>query len=141
MRYLDTSLLVAALTSEAMTRVAQRWLASQPAGSIAISDWVITEFSAALSIKLREKQIGAADRAEVLTAFARLAEESLEVWPVTRADYRTAARFADLHASGLRAGDALHLAVSAERGAPICTLDRAMITAARSLGVGAAPPA
>lgn len=141
MRYLDTSLLVAALTSEAMTRVAQRWLASQPAGSIAISDWVITEFSAALSIKLREKQIGAADRAEVLAAFARLADESLEVWPVTRADYRTAARFADLHASGLRAGDALHLAVSAERGAPICTLDRAMITAARSLGVGAAPPA
>lgn len=141
MHYLDTSLLVAALTSEAMTRVAQRWLASQPAGSIAISDWVITEFSAALSIKLREKQIGAADRAEVLAAFARLADESLEVWPVTRADYRTAARFADLHASGLRAGDALHLAVSAERGAPICTLDRAMITAARSLGVGAAPPA
>jgi predicted nucleic acid-binding protein len=139
--YLDTSLLVAALTSEAMTRVAQRWLASQPAGSIAISDWVVTEFSAALSIKLREKQIGAADRAEVLAAFARLADESLEVWPVTRADYRTAARFADLHASGLRAGDALHLAVSAERGAPICTLDRAMITAARSLGVGAAPPA
>ncbi|GMV01822.1 MAG: hypothetical protein AMXMBFR52_14780 [Burkholderiales bacterium] len=141
MHYLDTSLLVAALTSEAMTRVAQRWLASQPAGSIAISDWVVTEFSAALSIKLREKQIGAADRAEVLAAFARLADESLEVWPVTRADYRTAARFADLHASGLRAGDALHLAVSAERGAPICTLDRAMITAARSLGVGAAPPA
>jgi len=138
---LDTSLLVAALTSEAMTRVAQRWLASQPAGSIAICDWVVTEFSAALSIKLREKQIGAADRAEVLAAFARLADESLEVWPVTRADYRTAARFADLHASGLRAGDALHLAVSAERGAPICTLDRAMITAARSLGVGAAPPA
>lgn len=141
MHYLDTSLLVAALTSEAMTRVAQRWLASQPAGSIAISDWVVTEFSAALSIKLREKQIGAADRAEVLAAFARLAEESLEVWPVTRADYRTAARFADLHTSGLRAGDALHLAVSAERGAPICTLDRAMITAARSLGVGAAQPA
>lgn len=141
MHYLDTSLLVAALTHETMTRAAQHWLATRPAGSIAISDWGVTEFSAALSMKLREKRIGAADRAEVLAAFARLAEESLEVWPVTRADLRTAARFADRHASGLHAGDALHLAISAERGAPICTLDRAMIAAARTLGVSAGPPA
>lgn len=139
--YLDTSLLVAALTSEAMTHASQRWLARQPAGSIAISDWVITEFSAALSMKLREKRIGAADRAEVLSAFVRLADESLEIWPVTRSDYRTAARFADRHTSGLRAGDALHLAISAERGAQICTIDRTMIAAARTLGVSAVPPA
>lgn len=141
MHYLDTSLLVAALTNEAMTRAAQQWLADRPAGSIAISDWVVTEFSAGLSLKLREKRLGPADRAEVLSVFARLADENLEVWPVTRADFRTAARFADQHASGLRAGDALHLAISAERGAPICTLDRAMIAAARMLGVSAGPPA
>lgn len=140
MHYLDTSLLVAALTRQAMTDAAQRWLAGRPAGSIAISDWVVTEFSAALSMKLREKQIGTADRAEVLSAFARLVDESLEVWPVTRGNYRTAARFADQHAAGLRAGDALHLAISAERGAPVCTLDRAMITAARTIGVSAAMP-
>lgn len=140
-QYLDTSLLVAALTNEAMTRVAQRWLANQPAGSMAISDWVMTEFPAALSMKLREKQIGAADRAEVLSTFTLLADESLEVWPVTRGDYRTASRFANQHASGLRAGDALHLAIAAERGASICTLDRAMIAAARTLGVSAATPA
>jgi predicted nucleic acid-binding protein len=96
--------------------------------------------TADLSMKLRERRLGAADRAKVLAAFARLAEESLEVWPVTRGDLRTAARFADRHASGLRAGDALHLAISAERGAPICTLDRAMIAAARTLGVSAGPP-
>ena len=140
MHYLDTSLLVAALTHETMTRAAQHWLATRPAGSIAISDWVVTEFSAALSMKLREKRLGASDRADVLSAFALLAEESLEVWPVTRADVRTAVRFADQHASALRAGDALHLAISAERGAPICTLDRAMIAAARALGVSAGPP-
>ncbi len=141
MHYLDTSLLVAALTNEPMTGSAQRWLAEQPAGSMAISDWVVTEFSAALSMKLREKRIGTVDRADILSAFARLIEESLQVWPVTRGAYRTAARFADRHTSGLRAGDALHLAISAERGAPICTLDRAMIAAARTLGVSAATPA
>ncbi len=140
MHYLDTSLLVAALTNEAMTDASQRWLAEQPAGSLAISDWVVTEFSAALSMKLRERQISIGTRAEVLAAFARLADESLEVWPVTRSDYRTAARFADQHASGLRAGESLHLAISAGRGAKLSTLDRGMIAAARTLGVSTVRP-
>jgi len=138
--YLDTSLLVAALTNEAHTRPAQDWLAAQPAGSIAISDWVVTEFSAALSMKLREKRIDDSNRADVLAAFVRLADESLHLWPVTRGDYRMAARFADRHASGLRAGDALHLAIAAQRGAPVCTLDRVMIRAARALAVSATMP-
>lgn len=140
MHYLDTSLIVAALTNEAHTKAAQDWLAAQPAASMAISDWVVTEFSAALSMKLREKQIDDNNRADVLAAFVRLADESLHVWPVTRSDYRVAARFADRHASGLRAGDALHLAIAAERGAPICTLDRVMLRAARALGVSATMP-
>ena len=79
MHYLDTSLLVAALTNEAHTRPAQDWLAAQPAGSIAISDWVVTEFSAALSMKLREKRIDDSNRADVLAAFVRLADESLHL--------------------------------------------------------------
>lgn len=141
MRYLDTSLLVAALPHETMTRSSQRWLATRQAGSIAISDWVVAEFSDTQSTKLREKRLGAAARAEALSAFAWLAEESLEVWPVTRADFRTAARFADQHVSALRARDVLRLAISAEPDAPICTLDRAMIAAARTLKVSAAPPA
>jgi predicted nucleic acid-binding protein len=36
---------------------------------------------------------------------------------------------------GLRAGDALHLAVCAERGATLCTLDRCLSDAGSALGV------
>jgi hypothetical protein len=135
MLYLDTSLLVAALTNAAETGRMQVWLGQQPAEELAISDWVATEFSSALSIKLRTGQIGAAHRAEALAMLARLATNSFTIVPVSRAQFRAAARFADQHALGLRAGDALHLAICADRGATLCTLDRRLNGAGQTLGV------
>jgi predicted nucleic acid-binding protein len=40
---------------------------------------------------------------------------------------------------GLRAGDALHLAVCAEHGATLCTLDQRLAEAAPSVGVATKP--
>ncbi len=134
MLYLDTSLLVAALTNEAETGRMQSWLGQQ-ADDLTISDWVATEFSSALSIKLRTGQIGAAHRAEALAMLTRLAADSLTVMPVSRSQFRAAARFADQHALGLRAGDALHLAICADQGAALCTLDRRLSDAGSALGV------
>ncbi|MBV9701592.1 MAG: type II toxin-antitoxin system VapC family toxin [Methylobacteriaceae bacterium] len=127
--------MVAALTNEAETGRIQTWLGEQEAGSLAISDWVATEFSSALSIKLRMGQIKTTDRADALAIFARLIEESFTVLPVTGSQFRTAARFADQYALGLRAGDALHLAVCADHGATLCTLDRRLSDSGPALGV------
>jgi len=138
MLYLDTSLLIAALTNEAETLQMQRWLVEQDPDELVTSDWVATEFSAALSIKLRTGGIEAHHRAGALTMFTRLCNDNLTVLPVSRLQFQTAARFADQYALGLRAGDALHLAVCAERGATICTLDRRLSEAASALGVKAA---
>jgi uncharacterized protein len=135
MLYLDTSLLVAALTNEAETGPMQTWLGQQPEDNLGISDWVATEFTSALSIKLRTGQIDANDRAEVLAKFARLSADSLTVVPVSRLQFRTAARFADQHTLGLRAGDALHLAVCADHGATLCTLDRRLNDAGSLPGI------
>jgi predicted nucleic acid-binding protein len=44
MRYVDTSVLVAALTRETRTTAMQDWLAAQTPGELAISDWVVAEF-------------------------------------------------------------------------------------------------
>jgi hypothetical protein len=133
--YLDTSLLVAALMNEAQTERMQRWLGRQPEDELAISDWVTTEFSSALSIKLRTGQIGAAHRADVLAIFTRLATDSFTVVSVSRLQFRTAARFVEQHALGLCAGDALHLAVCSDHGATLCTLDRRLSDAGSALGV------
>jgi predicted nucleic acid-binding protein len=135
MLYLDTSLLVATLTNEAETERMQHWLGQQPADDFAISDWVVTEFSSTLSIKLRAGRIEAAHRAAALATFTRLATDSFTVVPVSRLQFRTAARFVEQPMLGLRAGDALHLAICADHGATLCTLDRRLNHAGSALGV------
>jgi predicted nucleic acid-binding protein len=102
-----------------------------------ISDWVVTEFASALSVKIRMNRLSVEDRAKAVSLFTRLKAESLTVVPIRREHFVTAARFADQYALGLRAGDALHIAVAAEQGATICTLDTRLADAATALGVRA----
>jgi uncharacterized protein len=135
MLYIDTSLLVAALTNEAETERIQGWLRRQAEGDLAISDWAATEFSSARSIKLRAGHIEPAHRADALAMFARLCAGNFLVVPVSWLQFRTAARFAEQHQLSLRAGDALHLAVCADHGATLCTLDRRLSDAGPALGI------
>jgi predicted nucleic acid-binding protein len=135
MLYLDTSLLVSALTNDEETEAVQEWLARQDARELTISDWVVTEFSSALSIKLRTGQLATEHRAAALATLTRLAAETFRVLAVERPSFRAAARLADQHALNLRAGDALHLAVCADHGATLCTLDRRLGEAGPLVGV------
>jgi uncharacterized protein len=133
--YADTSVLVAALSSEARTGDAQNWLRGQPPGDLLTSDWTIAEFSSALSLKLRTGVISVVTRATTLGAFKRLIDESFELVPITPGAFRTAAAFCDHHLLNLRSGDALHLAAAFDRGVMLCTLDKRMAAAGSALGL------
>lgn len=135
MPYLDTSILVAALTAEAETARMQNWIASQDPDDFVISPSVITEFSAALSIKARTGQLSPAHHGLVLAAFSRLVSDSFLTLPLAEGAFRAAARLADRAETGLRAGDALHLAIAAEEGLVLATLDRRLAEAGAILGL------
>ncbi len=135
MFYLDASVVVTALANEDATDRAQAWLRAQPAGETFISDWVTTEVSSALSIKVRTGQIDLMARSRILQEFNRMAQETLGLVEVGAPHFRNAARFADHHALGLRAGDSLHLAIASGHGLTLSTLDRRLAEAGPALGV------
>jgi predicted nucleic acid-binding protein len=133
--YVDTSVLVAALTQETATKRMQTWLAAQKADLLAVSLWVVAEFSAALSVKIRTGDLDQSHRARALAAFAVLCEDSFGMLGVSALSFRTAAHFADQAQLGLRAGDALHLAICAEHGLELCTLDQVLGASGPAVGV------
>jgi predicted nucleic acid-binding protein len=133
--YLDTSLVVTALVTEPESSVVVAWLEKQASTRLAISDWVITEFSAALSVKLRSGTLDTAARERALAVFGDLLSGEFECLPVMPEHFRLAATFANRSRTGLRGGDALHLAVAAVHGIKLCTRDRRLAEAGTGLGV------
>jgi predicted nucleic acid-binding protein len=130
---LDTSVIVSALVEEERTSLVQDWLAER-AGKLPLSTWAMTEFSSALALKRRMEKLSEGDRQATLRLFADFTEYELEVIEVEREDFKKAARLCDNWSLGLRAADALHLAVALRNSRTLVTLDQRLAVAARHLG-------
>ena len=141
MKYVDTSVLVPLFVPEETTARVQLWLELPGNEALAISEWTVTEFASALGLKVRAKALRAEQARAAFHIFRKLIDASFQVLTPTRADFALAAEFLSHHALGLRAGDALHLAIAANEGAEaVYSLDRAFITAARKLKFQASNP-
>lgn len=137
--YLDTSVLVKAITPEHDHEVVQTWIAAQLVGTLFISGWSITEVHSALALKRRTKQIDALESTLALSAFAMLRDESFVTLSVSEAQFSEAANLID-RAENLRAGDALHLALARHHQLALVTFDKTLLMAAAGFGTEAIYP-
>jgi len=135
MRYLDTSLLVPLFVREPKSPDAGAWLVGVGNAELAVSDWGVAEFSSAASIKTRTGQIDEETRALMQADFQAFIRSRVRVIPTQSADFHRAAELCGRWQLGLRAGDALHVAIAERCGLSVCTLDKAMWTAAEALGL------
>ncbi len=141
-RYLDTSVLIPLFLPEARSAAVRAWFRGLDMTDVLISTWTVTEFASALGGKVRAQtaSVEAARRAHA--AFQRLARRSLGQLVPTQRDFLDAAGFLERFDLGLRAGDALHVAITRNHQAEILvTLDRVLARAAESLGLRAEFPA
>lgn len=135
MLYLDTSLLVSAMSAEPDSRRVQLWLYEHADQLIAISGWVETEFSSAMGLKVRRGTM-AEDVAQIATAeFRNNVVASARHLPIALEDFRRAAAISGRAALKVRGSDALHLAVAEAHGAILCTLDKSQAAAGQAIGI------
>lgn len=111
MVYVDTSVLVALCTREAKSADVSDWYAAC-ADDLVSAAWCVTEFASALGIKQRTGQIDVAEAQTAWRQFERLCANDLRLLPVEPASFHRAAVLALDAATGLRAGDAPHLAAA-----------------------------
>jgi uncharacterized protein len=123
MVYVDTSVLVALCVRERMTAAVSQWYASVKDDLIS-GAWCVTEFASALGIKRRTGQLTEEQSAFAWRSFERMCASDLQLTPIEPPVFHQAAVLTLDASSGLRAGDALHLATALDcKARTIATLD------------------
>ncbi|MBK8909024.1 MAG: type II toxin-antitoxin system VapC family toxin [Rhodospirillales bacterium] len=136
MHYFDTSFLVPLILPEATSEPIARFFQDLRAESMAVSHWTRVEFSSLLAREVRMGGLSAEAAREADAQFESMVEESLTVILPNSKDFDLAKAYLGRYETGLRAGDALHLAVARYHGAEaIFSLDKALLRAGQILDV------
>ena len=131
MIYLDTNLVVALCSAERDSESVAAALAGIK-DRFCISEWTRVEFTSAVGIKFRNRELKEPLARRALSEYYEAFEPGVTVITPSRDDYVLAAFYLQDLRSGLRGGDALHIAVAVNSSATrLLTLDKAFIKAAR----------
>lgn len=140
MLYFDTCFLVPLVLAEATSELIAEFLDGLPADELelAVSHWTLVEFASLLAREVRMAGIDAVAAREANSRFKAMVNESFTVLLPSREDFDRARNWLGRFDTGLKAGDALHLAIAANHGADaIYSLDKTLINAGETLGLPA----
>ena len=138
MIYLDTSFLAPFYIREATSEQVETILLNIPTDELVISDWTKVEFVSLLARLVRTGELTKELVKAIMKAFQEDVAQSYSVLTVTRNDFDRASELIRQWNTGLRAGDAMHLAIADnQRTENLLSLDKGLIKAAKILGIRA----
>jgi uncharacterized protein len=132
--YFDTSFLAPLIIPESTSTEIAAFVRRLAVVELAISHWTKIEFSSLVARKVRTRELDpeAAEHADA--RFEIMASDAFAVFLPNANDFGLAKRYLGNFETGLRAGDALHLAIAANRHASaIYSLDRKLMRAGKIL--------
>jgi len=136
MLYFDTSFLAPLILPEATSEKVSAFVRALNGDQLTVSHWTRVEFSSLLA---REVRMGGLDGHAAVQAGARfesMLNVSFFVILPNSDDYSLTRQYLGKFDTGLRAGDAFHLAIASNNGArAIYTLDKGLIKAGKILGL------
>jgi predicted nucleic acid-binding protein len=136
MVYFDTSFMAPLLLEEATSQAVERFVGGLETGTLAVSQWTRVEFASLLAREVRMGGLDARIAREVDAEFEAIVAESFMVLLPSGRDYTLARRYLGSYESGLRARDALHLAIAENNGAEVVySLDKTLLRAGAALGL------
>ena len=138
MRYFDTSFLAPLILHEATSETITHFFEDLPTESRAISHWTRVEFASILARDIRMNILDEKAAKIANFKFESLIDSSFAILLPNRYDFNRAREYIEYFETGLRPGDALHLAIAGNRDAnAIYSLDKSFIAAGKLLGLPA----
>lgn len=136
MRYFDTSFLAPLILPEATSDSVHSRFRSFSTDELAVSDWTRVEIASLLARDVRMGRLDADSALKAARRFESIILESFTILLPDRKDYNSAREWLCNFETGLKSGDALHLAIAANHKAiAIYSLDKRMIASGKLLGL------
>jgi uncharacterized protein len=136
MIYFDTSFIAPAFIEEQKSEWVTSKLQTLADEKLTLSQWGHVEFASLIARRVRMKEISASDAAFILHSFEEVATDSFTILIPTVMDFNLASSLLQCPCTGLRAGDALHLAIAKNHNVKtFCTLDKEFIKAIKQLNI------
>jgi predicted nucleic acid-binding protein len=138
MHYFDASYLIPLVRVEPLSNRVESFIESLSPTGFVTSLWTLVECRSALAREVRMGKMSTDLFARCRRELDEFLSASVRLVLPGEEDYRLAVHMIEDHQSGLRAGDAMHLAMARRLGsAYLLTLDRKLAATAQAKGIAA----